>query len=75
MLNIIFVDQLQMYRKLSYCVAVQYKIAAAKIVQVGGIAIANKQRCNRVTSIDPDDPLTHWLRPSDLDNDPDVTRF
>ena len=33
------------------------------------------QHCNRVTSIDPDDPLTHWLGPSDPDNDPDVTRF
>ena len=33
------------------------------------------QRCNRVTSIDPDDPLTHWLRPGDPDNDPDVTRI
>ena len=33
------------------------------------------QRCNRVTNIDPDDPLTHWLRPSDPDNDPDVTRI
>ena len=33
------------------------------------------QRCNRVTSIDLGDSLTHWLRPSDLDiaNDPDVT--
>ena len=31
------------------------------------------QRCNQVTSIDPDDPLTHWLRPGDTDNDPDVT--
>ena len=25
------------------------------------------QHCNWVTSIDSDDPLTHWLRPSDLD--------
>ena len=24
-------------------------------------------------SIDADDPLTHWLRPTDLENDPDVT--
>ena len=31
------------------------------------------QRCNRVTSFDPDDPLTHWLRPGDPDNDPDMT--
>ena len=34
-----------------------------------------QQRCNRVTSIDPDDPLTHWFRPGYPDNDPDVTRI
>ena len=33
------------------------------------------QRYNRVTRIDPDDPLTHWLRPSDPDNELDVTQF
>ena len=31
------------------------------------------QHCNRVTSIDPDDPPTHWLRPSDPDDELDVT--
>ena len=31
------------------------------------------QRCNRATSIDPDDPLIHWLRLGDLDNDPGKT--
>ena len=46
-------------------------LAVLVIVAVAAV----DQRCNRVTSIDPDDPLTHWLRPSDPDNDPDVTRI
>ena len=37
--------------------------------------ISSVQRCNWVTSIDPDDPLTHWLRSGDPDDDPDVTRI
>ena len=36
------------------------------------IPIGLQQSCNQVTSIDP---LTHWLRPSYLDDDPHVTQI
>ena len=51
------------------------RVATAMVLQQQIIYSHVHQRCNRVTSIDPDDPLTHWLRPSDPDNDPDVTRI
>ena len=30
------------------------------------------QGCNQVTAVDPDDPVTHWFKPGDLEDDPDL---
>ena len=46
-----------------------------RIVQFFDGVMGLMQHCNRVTSIDPDDLLTHWPRPGDPENDLDVIRI
>ena len=55
----------------SYIVTNSYMYNAVANYVIAYALTCVYQRCNRVTSIDLDDPLTHWLRPSD----PDVTRI